>query len=308
MGKTLPYSYRAYGLHLQSALELPELTPYPGWDRSGADSITIRLGSVAPLLGETEDEHRLYHATAEEVTIAYSGVGRFLIQGGTQIVVDAVPGMEEAELRVYLLGVALAILLHQRGLLVLHASGVSIEGGAVLFLGAKGYGKSTMAAAMQELGHPLIADDVVPISMKSRIEAYPGFPQLKLWPESVKALGRYPEELPKLYSEVDKRKQVAEHFVHEEVLPLRAIFVLSHGDELRIDTLSSRDAFAELIRHSFVSKFLHEMSSTTTHFSQCVRLLEQKPLLYLQRPKKLTLLKEVAQLVEQYAVMSEVVT
>jgi len=42
---------------------------------------------------------------------------------------------------------------------VLHASGVELNGRAALFLGSSGAGKSTLAAALVQRGYPLVTDD-----------------------------------------------------------------------------------------------------------------------------------------------------
>ena len=80
--------------------------------------------------------------------LEYPGAATFLIRGGREIVIDAAPGVEQRLIRLFLLGPALALLLHQRRFLVLHASAVMIDGAAVAFVAEKGMGKSTLAAAL----------------------------------------------------------------------------------------------------------------------------------------------------------------
>src|SRR6185436_17962029 len=54
--------------------------------------------------------------------------------------------------------------LQQRGLLPLHASALLLGAGAIALLGPSRAGKSTLAAALARRGHPVLADDVVPVS------------------------------------------------------------------------------------------------------------------------------------------------
>ena len=56
-----------------------------------------------------------------------------------------------------------ALLRHLRGQLSLHASAVSIEGRAAVFIGASGSGKSTFAAYLGGRGYAMLADDVAHI-------------------------------------------------------------------------------------------------------------------------------------------------
>ena len=51
------------------------------------------------------------------------------------------PDVLEGDVRAYLLGTAIGALLHQRGLLPLHASAVEVNGRAVAFIAPAGHGK-----------------------------------------------------------------------------------------------------------------------------------------------------------------------
>jgi ATP-dependent phosphoenolpyruvate carboxykinase len=80
------------------------------------------------------------------------------------------------------LGGVLFSVLYQRGLFVLHASGVNIGGNVVAFLGLKGQGKSTMAATLYGRGHSLVSDDMLAIQIDgdNGPMAIPGFPNFKI--------------------------------------------------------------------------------------------------------------------------------
>ena len=62
--------------------------------------------------------------------------------------------LDKIILRNFLLGTVFATFLRLRGLFVLHASSVNINGSAVAFSGFKGYGKSTTAMAFYNEGYP----------------------------------------------------------------------------------------------------------------------------------------------------------
>ncbi len=148
------YHYAAYGLSLQSEFELPELleTPAPS-PASQADSPSV--GPDVRIVPQAIDRRTpvgvsgdsSVWATSDAAFIDYPGAVAFLIREGREIIVDAIEGCEPRLVRLFLLGPALALLLHQRKFLVLHASAVKIDGQAIAFVGEKGMGKSTMAAA-----------------------------------------------------------------------------------------------------------------------------------------------------------------
>ena len=162
--------------------------------------------------------------------------------------IDRAPDADEQLVRLYLLGPALAILLHQRQLLVLHASAVSVNGQVSVFAATKGEGKSTFAAAMHSRGHPLVADDLLPIDLRDqqRLLVQPGFPQLKLMPEAAAQLSARPDELPRLHPDFEKRAQAAGRDFPRDPLPLSRIFILESGQIDSIETIPPQQRFIEI--------------------------------------------------------------
>ncbi|MDP9243029.1 MAG: serine kinase, partial [Actinomycetota bacterium] len=192
-------NYRTYGFCVASSFVLPELVRV-----QCAAEVPISRGTAGhvPNAAVSEDGHEV---SEDDVRLSFEGVGAFRIRGGREIVVEPEPGVDEAIVRLSLLGPALAVLLHQRGFLVLHASCVAMDG-AVAFLGDSEWGKSTTAAALYRSGRPLVADDVVAVDLQSGSPMVRrAFPQLKLWPESVEALGIQARELRTIHPDLEKR-------------------------------------------------------------------------------------------------------
>lgn len=126
--------YEAYGLTLASTLPFPELLA----GGAGVDVVIVvdRMASVAsqehsPILCAGVSPNRVH--------LTWGGVGDLLIEDGQRITVAPRPDTDEDALRLFVLGAGLGVLLHQRGLLVFHASGVVINDQVVGFTGAKGW-------------------------------------------------------------------------------------------------------------------------------------------------------------------------
>ena len=169
--------YTAFGLGISSALALPEISIASGGEnriRSGGEDVIIRRGSVSSDESDPQAVPVLFAARGEDAYIRWSGIGDVLVQGGREIIVDAVPDAQEGMVRLLILGAAMALLLHQRGLFVLHASAVALPDGACLFLGEKGQGKSTLAAALCGRGHRLISADLAAFPLTGAAGLDPG--------------------------------------------------------------------------------------------------------------------------------------
>jgi hypothetical protein len=293
------FSYIAYGLGIHSALPLPELVAC-----EAGEDVVVRLGKVDRLPSSLDARGYGFWATAEEACHFLAHTGAFLVRGGREIIVDPAPGVEERALRLVILGPALALLLHQRGRLVLHASAVEVGGAAVAFMGASGWGKSTSAAVMHSRGHGMVADDITVIDLGPDCPTvFPGFPQLKLWPEAVVFLGETPETLPRLHPLFEKRARRISREFSRRPLPLRCIYVLAGGAALAIEPLHPQEALRELIRHWYGSRYGVELLrpvGLSPLFLQCANLANRATVCRLTRPYSLPTLPDIARLVEEH--------
>lgn len=296
------YCYKSYGLGIHSALPLPELVATAA---IGTDVI-IQLGRVDLSPPDTISTAGYFHASAQKAYFCWERIGKFLVRDGKEIIIEPFPGVEESLIRLPLLGTVLAVLLYQRGFLVLHASAVAINDGVVAFLGGKGEGKSTMAATLYARGHYLMADDVVALDLADPVSplVLPGFPQFKLWPEAViSTFGDAPETLPQLAPGYEKRaRRAIDRFSHKS-LPIKYLCVLSKGSALVLKPLQPQEAIVQLIANSYVARFGNQLLQgveASIHLNQCASLIKSVPVYCLERPRSLPLLPAIAQLLEKH--------
>ncbi|MCC7360994.1 MAG: hypothetical protein IT317_16035 [Anaerolineales bacterium] len=289
----LPHHGRAYGLTIRSAVPLPELPPAA--PDAPAD-LTIAFGPVPDLPPYTGLGTTFYPAPAD-IRLGFRDAGKLAVQGGRAITLDPLPNADPRVLRLYLLGPALALALHQRGWLVLHASAVALHGRAVAFLGAPKAGKSTLAAALHQRGAALVADDVVAVSLAPDDHTaplvYPGFPQLKLWPEAVAGLGEDPAALPALRPDLTKLARRLSAGFQAAPLPLGRVYALAEAPAVAIESLDRQAQLLELVRHSYVALALPRLDAAA-HLRQCAAVLRHAPVLRLDRPRDLARLGESA--------------
>jgi hypothetical protein len=299
--KLPPHGYRAYGLTIRSELPLPEL------DRDAADfpELIIRLGTTGRPLPQS-DSGTVCEFGLESQYVAWPGVGAFLIQGTHTIVIEPAAGVSMPLLNLPLLGPVVALLLHLRGLLVLHASAVDLGGRAVAFLGAKGAGKSTTVAAFVAAGHRLLADDVLAIDLSdpANPNIIPAFPQLKLAEDAASSLAVgsaivMPRPIPEFPKQ---QRRLTGSFSHAAV-PASCIYVLTRGPPARIVPLSAPNALGALLSFSFASLFQLRRSQldkamASAHLAHCAALAGAVRVARLELPSDLGRLPEIVGFVE----------
>jgi len=194
------------------------------------------------------------------------------------------------------------VLLRQRGFLVLHGSALARHDRAVAFLGASKSGKSTIAGVFLARGYQLLADDMVAVTqLESSDQApmvVPGFPQIKLWPDSAAALGQDAELLDCLHPLHEKRDwRIPSAFAEQPVL-LDHVYGLSSGTSMEVTRLDPQMAIRELIRHTARIAFL-PLNNAETHLRQCAALVDRVPVSSLTVPRSFESLPALADLIDQ---------
>lgn len=294
------YFYQAYGLKIKSALLLPELISGQEID---ADVI-VQLTKLQHSPLKTDSTPHCYQLTEQGMYIHWEGVGTFLVREGKEILIEPVPEADEDRLRLFILGAAIGVILHQRGFLVLHGSAVAINDQAVVFLGDKGWGKSTIAANFHARGHSLIGDDVIALDLNSDNQpiVLPAFPQLKLWPDAVASIGIDSENLPRLVPHLEKRDRRLDSGFVQQTIPLHRVYVLGRDDALEIKSLQPQEIMKYLMRNSYITRFGKELlpPGEGFHFLRLMKLARQVPIYRLLRPCDLSLLNTTVDLVEEH--------
>ncbi len=295
LAKRGSHRYEAFGLGIRSELSIPELRR--GTVASDIDIRLAKLAFVAPA------ELEWSRVCEDGAFIGWDGVGTFRVSGGREITVEPDPEVTPERVRLFLLGAAIGILLHQRGLLVLHGSAVEVDGGAVAFLGAKWWGKSTLAAILHARGHKLITDDILAIDLSALTPLVKsGFPQMKLWPDTLELIGVDSADVPRLHPELEKRDyRIAARFTRDAT-PLRSVYVLGSAKAPSVDALDSRAALSELIGHWYCARFGYETLESlgiSSQFLGSAELVNRVPFYRLGRPQSLTDMPAVATEVEQ---------
>ncbi len=294
----MPHHYSAYGLNIASEIECPQLMAAPG----SPPDVTIRRGPAPHALDPTRAHGRSYQVDGDRLLLDIENVGRYLVSGGREILVEPCPDANEGLVRLFLLGSAFGALLHQRGYWPLHGSAIAIPGGAAIFMGASGRGKSSLAGVFQRRGFPVLSDDVSALSFDpgGAARVWPAYPRLHLWSDSLAQLGELPDHLEERISELDKYELPLQHFALEP-LPVRVIYTLyvEEGDGLRLAPLKGFEKVQELTLNTYRLHYLHGLHLEQQLFQQAQNLARQARMLRVTRPPQPFLLDELADLIQK---------
>ena len=269
---TSPYHlYRLFGLTVASELPLPELRPCAG---DAPPDVTVRLGAVP------ETQAPGFATAGGGAVLWVEGTGRYFMRDGAEMVVQPEPGVADRNLRIYLLGSAMGAILHQRGLLPLHANAVVVDGRAIAFSGRSGSGKSTLAAWFHDRGFEVLADDVCVVTMEADGPvAQPGVPRLRLWREALGASGRTAEDYELSFEGRDKYDVPTAASAEPEAVPLGAVYMLEPavGADATVERLAGSAAAAALIANTYRRAWLETLGRTAPHFLACTALAARVP-------------------------------
>lgn len=294
-----PQLYTAFGLRIRSCLPLPELLPATG----PGEDVNIVYGLVPADLPEAVEKGVRYQAAPGRLLLKVDGVARYLVSDGCQVTIERDPAADDDDVRVFLLGSALGALLHQRADLVLHGSAIVAGDGSVAFLGISGVGKSTLAMAFRKRGYALLTDDlcVVRPAADGRMAIQPGFPQAKLWLDSLERLEILPDDLKRIRRKLEKRAlPLRDDAFVAEPLPVRRLYVLqaANQDELKLTPLEGPQKFAALKDYTYRFRFVDGLRGKPAHFQQGLALAQQAAISVVVRPREPFRLDELVMLIE----------
>lgn len=289
------------GLAVVSEIELPELLPGAG----AVPDAEIRLIAALPEAADLQDLGAGWWAGPGAVRIEAAGVARFHVQDGARILVEVAPGAAAADVRLYLLGSAFGALLHQRGLLPLHAAGIVLEHGCCAIGGDSGAGKSTLSAFIRQRGYRSLADDVLAVEQRATGPyALPGYPQTKLWADSALSLGletggrtRVDGTRDKYYFDIDRDASFC-----GEARPLQRFYVLCEAETApSITQVGNAEALALLTGNTYRPFLLQPMGLWARHFAACAQLLRDVEVYRLARRRELGEMDAVVDLLLAHA-------
>jgi len=273
------HHYHAFGLKIASPVALP----LPVAEPAGASDVHIRFAAVAEALAQPSIQTPFLQIAPGKLWLCTPDGSRIGVRDGAEVTVDVAPAADMALLQLYLTTTCMAALLHQRGILVLHAAAMRVGQGAVLFAGASTSGKSSLAAWFHQRGFEVLADDLCAIDDAGRL--LPGPPQLQLWGDVVRKLGLDASVLPRTRPQLE-RYILPLPAPRGEPLPVRAVYVLKsrNVDHHTLEPLTGVEKFRAIHQNTAHPVFVAGFDLEAAHLERCSTLVRRVEVVRLSRP------------------------
>jgi hypothetical protein len=293
--------YEVFGGVLRSDIEFPELrvlsAQRPDWTLRSVCSLAPLEGGV--VLGEESlfgGVNARLERGEDQFRLRFDDTGTFDISADGSTI-DWMPGHgAEADLvRSDVLGRVLSIAMHAAGDLCVHASAVAIGEGAVVVLGEKGHGKSTLTMALLSDGARFVADDTTRLTIDPPQVAL-GVPWLRLRTDAAARFGverSATADGDKIVHDVRATAADAPN------LRLEALYVLVPRSDLTSQRpvmrrrLTPIEATLTLVKHGKCAALLGKQEAGLA-LGRASALARQVPVYALDVKRDLTLLGEVA--------------
>ena len=279
--------YRVYELTIASEWPLPGLLPAA--DTRQID-IHIRQGTVADFQPAV-----CFQASPQQVLVWLPDVARIQICGGNDILVEPLHPHKHDAIALFLLNHALAIVLLQRGLLVLHAGAVLVGGQAgdqcVALAGPSGAGKSTLLAALHEQGYAVAGDELCVLRVDADgATVLPGPRMMQLWAEVLPALAL--ADCPTFPVRTGLPKYFVPLTGEMACVPLRELCVLRWADDSAPcrTPLTGTAKLEALLQQVYQPRYVEGMQLWPQVGAQCLRLAGRISVTMLTRRRDLAAL------------------
>lgn len=229
---------------------------------------------------------RVWTVNDSHFKIQYSDGTQFLLdRAGERIWATWPDTLTLEDTTIYLEGPILGFVLRLRGVVCLHSSSIVIDDHAVALVGVAGAGKSTLAATYASLGFAVLSEDVVALTDRcNSFLVQPGYPRVRLWPESFANAYGSSDSLPLLTPTWDKRfldlTQNGYRFQSEPVV-LGAIYILGERTTSTaapfIEAIGARQSMMELVKNTYTN-YLLDMPLRAAEFELLSRIVSRVPL------------------------------
>lgn len=274
------YYYKLYGINIESQIELKELIK----SNKSENDVKISYGNVPNDVIVLMEQGCRGYCTEKIMWFEVENVAVYYVSNGNNIIVQAYKNCSIYDIKTYLLGTALGMLMIQRNSVAIHGGTIVVDNKAITIVGDTGAGKSTLTSGLRIKGYPFMADDV---SVLSESMVNFSYPQQKLCKDAMKSFGYDLND----YTMIDDDREkyvvpVKDNFIMKP-MKLSAIFEVSISDDIdvSIEEIKGSEKLKILMKNIYRVEILNIVGFNQQYFKACVNLMNNIHLYKIKRPK-----------------------
>lgn len=298
-------SYKAFGLNIQSELQAPDwLAENPGF--IGEPDLVIKLAPINSIIPHYQEDNTIFRRAVKvdnHLLLVTSNADHYLLMDAKNIIIEPSPQSDIKSLQTYLFGSVMNIILQQRDFLTIHGCSVAYNGGAYVFVGNCGIGKSSLALTFMQQGFKVTSDDLCAFKTHANDQAviYPSYPHIKLSLPTAAKLNIDVSNLNLVHPLVQKYFFPLNAQWQAQPLPIRQICILDSWEQpnFNLQKLSGVNKVVSLKLHMHGCDSLHSEQFHARYFRQIKELVDNTPISMLKRPNDGFLLHELVEYIQK---------
>lgn len=282
------HTYKVYGLKIESEIPMTELLSIDKSDCSYPDVI-ISYGVVPKEIEGSVINGENIKLAEKEFYMYVKETAHYYVADGNRIIVELETQKNMEEVKIFLLGTCLGILLKQRSTIAIHGGSVAINGQGLIITGYTGAGKSTLTSALRNEGFTFLADDVSALDrdLAGNLVIHPTYPQLKLCRGAMERIGYDIQKYTVIDASRDKYAvPLQKNFLNFPV-SLNSIYEISIGETNNVEILEllGNEKIKAILRNIYRIEIIRYLGLEPHYFKKCIEIAINIPFYRLIRPK-----------------------
>ncbi|WP_053984373.1 phosphoenolpyruvate carboxykinase (ATP) [Niameybacter massiliensis] len=281
------YTYKVYGLTIESEIEIPEFLMDESEEKS-TDKVYIRRRIMSANIKHAIHHGRKSYMSPQDIWFNIPNVATYRITKGNHISYEPCKGCDKQLLKIFLMCSCLGFIMIQRKKVAIHGGTVVMRDKAIVITGDRGAGKSTLTTALRQKGYKFLTDDVAATTLKDTLLVQCGFPYQKLCEDTMNKLG-YDKMAYTSFEGDNKVKYIVPAFedFQEVDTPLQAIceVVPSDVEQVGIEMIKGQEKLQYIMKNVYRAEFLPSLGLAPEYFKQCVEIAKHVQFYKIKRPR-----------------------
>lgn len=299
--------YKIYGLKLKSDIPIHNKLTI---DKSNNEiDVYVTLGKTNNSFTTPDYTCGIFKFSKYRAYFNIQNVASYEVLNGSKIIIEPSTNSNLEEIKKYLIGSALGILLFQRDTLALHGGSVVINDKALILSGDIGAGKSTLLYSLINKGYGFLSDDVSSISdyINNSYYIHHSFPHQKLCKKTAEYFGYNIDSLYKI--DTIKNKYYSPYIKTFCTMPkeLKSIIYLQSLDckQVTSSEVLGIDKFKLILSNIFRKEILPTDLISPLFIKKCLTLSSKIKVYKVIRPKDKNSINELIDIIETLALNTE---